>query len=1240
MQIVAVEASQNDVAYELGSQAATRECPSVQSDAYFAKARTILKNPAVALKPWGKAGEPKQRQTVQLTGRTKEGYSVHLQVHVPITVAVEFPETHADLHGDVFPYFEEMEEALKLESGTLCNPRLAARFKMRARSNNWVPDPKDKTKAKKFPVVYVSFSNAFEYRKAVAFMRDVKVTGRDGFPFKVTAWETKDYVRPEQRFLLENDLSPGGWVRVKNPRKLRWVCSTCDIERWCRPQDIVPVPEDQSICPLTIVSFDIEVKNGTAKDRTKMKKVGLDKFPKARDPTNQVIQISVIVRTADGRTLRFLLELDDLDRHLGKDAIEQRVFEGHAYTVVYFQSERDMLAYFRDLIVSYDADLLLSFNGDGFDWPYIVARMGDLAPHDPHGRFYSMGRTLSSRWETKYVPYKMKEGKEVPVVSEEPATKGKIGEARLPRKSFPIAQLASMPGVTLTPELSGRISLDLLEMIRDLSKADKYLAFKNYTLDNMAERFLGDHKVSFTHNDIFDAFNGTMTSQRFLEIIEGREDVEEWLAEHGQSLTKVKEEVTTELWKFKEENARRSAARDDLRQQLKSARGREAIADSLKQRLDALRPLDRPTELYSIPISAQRRLLGDYCLKDTELPLRIMDRLGTVLFLWQVSRVASTAPHNVINNGSMLRGSTMFMKEAWKQGRVVNRVKNRAMAYEGATVLPPRRRYYGGGNGVDPLTASKAIPEECDFDIPRDLLAKSIADHLKSTGEEPEEEPAPMEEEGGAGPAAPADTRREVLAEAVAAQVDDDTLKRCELTREDLVEAAIDALENLPDGWDFSGMSLRQITKYVVDYVVLTLDFKSLYPSIMLSHMFCPSTLYQPDEPETESEKYARLYRQFMDRKNGDDGGGVVGAVRPEMEGKEKLAWELDYHSETVMALAEEIALAKEADPADPAIAALQAAHDDAQRDFDRTRAQLDELDADEGIDEGIDEGEGEGGEEEAGISEEDESGVVAGLPDEEDYTTICVVLSDKKGRVIGRRYHKYTKHDDGIYPVMLRELLGGRGIYKKKMKLEAALLEQLELHHEAHPPVEDEGAPAEAMDDAAVLAEIAKLRKDVKANIKDNEALGRLTAEWAGKNAGWLTPARWRFVLETVETDHNIYDGRQKALKVMANAIYGLSGAKQHSPCACCKLAESVTAVGRQMISWSKQCAETYFAEKYPHLGIKVIYGGMYPSYAMCVLPFALTFIRTFIRTSIQLLTSTALAFSGSLQTRTPSLC
>jgi DNA polymerase elongation subunit (family B) len=894
--------------------------------------------------------EKLRQHAVHIYGRTPEGYSVLLQVNTSLGLVMEFPDFCDE------PLMHEYLKALMVELDVTFTYTLTRA----ARSNGWVPDLSDPTQPRKYAIARLAVPNRYTY--------DILISRVPTFVHKhpldhgihVALYETLDYIRSTQRFLLEQKLSPGGWIVVSNAQPMKWTISTCDYAAVCNVKDVQADDADQSVCPLTIMSWDIECINGTLEDRKRMQALGLDKFPRAEDPTNQVIQMSIVFSMTDKRQVRYLLEMTEKQR-----PEEQRVFDGVEYQAIFFTVEQEMLLRFRDLLVFYDPDIVLSFNGDRFDWPYILARMGKV--DQATARFSYMGRSLHHRWDSKYTKYRTvftSEGKQehIPVVNmmfedeeDNDEETPELQDVGLPGKNFPLHQLALLRGIELTPELTGRVSLDLCSFIRAMSGADKYLAFKNYTLDNMAQRFLGDEKVDFTHNDIFDAWNGMMTTKRFLEIAEGH-DLDAWL------------------------------------QPLEKCTGAELKASQ-----------------KAISKAAQRRLLGDYCLKDTLLPLRILEKLGTVMFLWQVARVAQTPPHNIINNGQMLRVSTMFIGEAWRQQRYVIRLENRPMAYQGATVLSPKRGYYGG------------------------------------------------------------------------------TDERC---------AELKPQPALPAGYDYSGMPPQALVQREVQFAILTLDFKSLYPSIMLSHLLCPSNLWLGDEPLNAAEKCTTELEAIME-------------VR-----------EIPFTSlaRVVMAVSP--------------------------------------------------------------VAEDDQtpSGIVAGL-DDPHYITVCIVVSDKKTKHESRRYHKFNKHQRGIYPTLLQNLLDGRDVYKKKMNLDKAVYGTIELALNGATPPAGPAVPLTEM-----LPHLDDLRALIKPLVKDREARLAAWTRWQTDHGNVSIAA----LLDALDLHVNIYDGRQKALKVMANSIYGVSGAKQHSPCACCQLAESVTAIGRQMHEATTHAALTTFA----HYGTDVIYG------------------------------------------------
>lgn len=78
----------------------------------------------------------------------------------------------------------------------------------------------------------------------------------------------------------------------------------------------------------------------------------------------------------------------------------------------------------------------------------------------------------------------------------------------------------------------------------------------------------------------------------------------------------------------------------------------------------------------------------------------------------------------------------------------------------------------------------------------------------------------------------------------------------------------------------------------------------------------------------------------------------------------------------------------------------------------------------------------------------------------------------------------------------------------------------------------------------------------------------------------------------ETDEFRKKVLDGRQLALKISANSVYGFTGA-QVGKLPCLEISQSVTAFGREMIEKTKALVEDEFniSKGYEH-DAKVIYG------------------------------------------------
>jgi DNA polymerase I len=141
-----------------------------------------------------------------------------------------------------------------------------------------------------------------------------------------------------RRYLVDRGLTPMAGVEVRGDVKEREGLKTVLIKA---PLEPVPVPEPK----LNVMSFDIEVYNPTGSPRP-------DKDP--------ILMVSL----ADNRGFRKVITWKDLGAKL--DYVE------------ILNSEREMLERFVELVREKDVDILLGYNTDLFDFPYIRERARQL----------------------------------------------------------------------------------------------------------------------------------------------------------------------------------------------------------------------------------------------------------------------------------------------------------------------------------------------------------------------------------------------------------------------------------------------------------------------------------------------------------------------------------------------------------------------------------------------------------------------------------------------------------------------------------------------------------------------------------------------------------------------------------------------------------------------------------------------------------------------------------------------
>lgn len=130
--------------------------------------------------------------------------------------------------------------------------------------------------------------------------------------------------------------------------------------------------------------------------------------------------------------------------------------------IMSFESEKEMLEAFLDIIRDYDPDFITGFNINGFDIPYIVTRLKKNGIPRTFGRCKDKNAISKKISENRYRNY-----------------------------------------------IPGRVIVDVYDIVKDNAQKGM-LKLKRYGLNDVAYHFLGEHKVDISHSEIPKYWNGTL----------------------------------------------------------------------------------------------------------------------------------------------------------------------------------------------------------------------------------------------------------------------------------------------------------------------------------------------------------------------------------------------------------------------------------------------------------------------------------------------------------------------------------------------------------------------------------------------------------------------------------------------------------------------------------------------------------------------------------------------------------
>ena len=271
-------------------------------------------------------------------------------------------------------------------------------------------------------------------------LKVVKKILADRYP---SAKQFESNTEPLLRAMVDIKLRGMTWIRVNSRYERSVNKTTCDVEAYVHVDNIVVLDEISKICRLLVFSVDIET-------------LSLD------PEKGEVIQISVVSRYLESSDppKKYLFGLGTISPIEDVD-------------VRSFMTEEKLLSSWADFIRDQDPDVILSYNGVGFDIPFLLKRAEILKVED----FPYLGRLLNKKTKAYTREFNSKQ-------------QGKWKQTII--------------------NMEGRLILDLLEYLRANFK------LRSYRLDAVSKHFLGDQKADMDYKLIPVLQNGSPDDRKKL----------------------------------------------------------------------------------------------------------------------------------------------------------------------------------------------------------------------------------------------------------------------------------------------------------------------------------------------------------------------------------------------------------------------------------------------------------------------------------------------------------------------------------------------------------------------------------------------------------------------------------------------------------------------------------------------------------------------------------------------------
>ncbi|KAF1937142.1 catalytic subunit DNA polymeras-like protein delta [Clathrospora elynae] len=389
------------------------------------------------------------RTTVKLFGVTEDGHSVLLHVtgflhYFYVAAPISFNKQDCEPYK---MFLEgECQKQFNQHSGVIASVQMCMRENILRFQGN-----------QKSPYLKITVNDPKMINRVRTMVQKGNANYKQLWPNREDGILTFDNIAYVLRFMIDTKVAGMCWVeapaakyRIINPRERH---SNCQIEAQMHYSDLIAHNSEgewAKMAPLRILSFDIECAG----------RKGI--FPEANmDP---VIQIANVV-TRYGDPKPFVRNVFCLDT----------VSPIAATQILSFQDEGDMLMKWRDFFEEVDPDVVIGYNTNNFDFPYLL----DRAKHLNLQKFpyWTRLKTVQTKTESSHFSSKQLGNRDIK-----------------------------------NTNTNGRLQLDLLQLIQ----RDHQL--RSYTLNSVCSHFLKEQKEDVHHSMITELFNGDSNSRRRLAV--------------------------------------------------------------------------------------------------------------------------------------------------------------------------------------------------------------------------------------------------------------------------------------------------------------------------------------------------------------------------------------------------------------------------------------------------------------------------------------------------------------------------------------------------------------------------------------------------------------------------------------------------------------------------------------------------------------------------------------------------